>query len=215
MKKPINFGSYLHKYGGFSAFSVCKLFSSSDESLLAYSLGFITHYATDINFHPFVYATAGKSYLRHARIERAIDLFLAKTVPFSPSFPIVDIKKISKADKQTLFLLYATIAHACRLPALKKTDFFRAFSLFNAYLPRSSSLLNDKNTALINNLANTQNAEWSNPALPSRKSRDGAKELFDKAVKDSLQAINVFLRAIEEKTPLPFSVFGKNYLTGL
>ncbi|MBQ8323197.1 MAG: zinc dependent phospholipase C family protein [Clostridia bacterium] len=215
VKKPINFGSYLHRYGGFSAFNVCKLFSARDEALFSYSLGYITHYAADVAFHPFVYATAGKSPLRHSRVERAIDLFLQKNLSQEDVHKKFYGKKPCENERQTLFLLYAAFAAVNRLPVLKKSAFFRSFSLFNAYLPRSSAVLSAKNTRLINALSNKGNAEWANPAATSLKSRDGALELFEKSVKNALSAIEEFSFAVKNKTALSFAVFGKNYLSGL
>ncbi len=215
VKKPVNFGSYLHRYGGFSAFNVCKLFSATDRAVFAYSLGYITHYATDIAFHPFVYATAGKSPLRHSRVERALDLFLKRLLPKEEIYEKYYAKKPGEKERQTLFLLYSAFAAASRLPVLKKRAFFRSFSLFNAYLPRSSAVLSEKNTRLINALSNEENAEWANPAAPVLKSTDGGIELFEKSVKNSLSMIEGFDLAVKNKTALSFAVFGKNYLSGL
>jgi hypothetical protein len=214
-KKPVNFGSYLHRYGGFSAFSVCKLFSETDDAIFAYSLGYITHYAADVVFHPFVYANAGKSPLRHSRIERALDVYLSRTLPSTETYPQFYAKKPSEQHRRSLFLLYAAFAAANRLPTLKKRTFYRAFSLFNAYLPRISSISKEKNMRLITALCNVENSEWANPALPSMKSNDGGLELFKKSVDSALYAIAQFDTAIKNKTALPFAVFGKNYLSGL
>ena len=215
VKKPVNFGSYLHRYGGFSAFSVCKLFSATDKAVFAYSLGYITHYAADTIFHPFVYATAGKSPLRHSRVERALDLFLKRILPNEDTYDTYYAKKPSEKERQTLFLLYSAFAAANRLPVLKKTAFYRSFTLFNAYLPRLSAVLSGKNTRLINALSNAENAEWANPAAPVLKSFDGGAELFEKSVKNALFMIEEFDLAVKNKTALPFAVFGKNYLSGL
>ena len=162
-----------------------------------------------------MYASAGKSPLRHARIERALDAYLNRVLPKIEIYPQFYAKKPLERYRHSLFLLYASFAAANRLPTLKKSGFYRAFSLFNAYLPRLSAISKEKNTRVINSLCNTENAEWANPALPSIKSRDGGLELFQKAVNTALDAVSEFDLAIKNKTALPFAVFGKNYLSGL
>ena len=210
-----NLGSYLHRKGGYSAFQVCKAFSSKNDLLFAYSLGFITHYCADVTFHPYVYATAGKSPLRHSRVERAIDLYLRDRVNGANDYLDRFNQPLTQKAIDELFLLYAVIAAKVGFPPLHKPAFKRALNLFNAYLPRSSVILSEKNVRLYETLANHKNDEWAYPAAPYIKSRANARTLFDKAVSFSSQAIRAFVRATEEKTPLPFSIFGKHYLSGL
>ena len=63
-----------------------RLIAAAGESLdaRAYTLGFISHYATDVVFHPFVYALSmkGQSYsgLKHLEVEQALDKWLADTL---------------------------------------------------------------------------------------------------------------------------------------
>ncbi len=210
-----NFGSYLHRKGGYAAFTVCKAFSAKNAVLFAYALGYITHYCTDVSFHPYVYATAGKSPLRHSRVERAIDLYLRARVKDADGYLAFFNKALPQKSIDELFLLYAVIAAQAGFPPLQKAAFSRSISLFNAYLPRSSIVLSDKNARLIQTLANDANGEWAYPAAPRIKSRANALSLFEKAVASSLSTVQAFIRAIDEKTPLPHSVFAKNYLSGL
>lgn len=188
-----NFGSYLHRQGGFPAFQVCKTFSA-DPPLFAYSLGFITHYAADTVFHPFVYEKAGKSALKHTRIENALDRY------FKTKFPN-DVSeffraKLSPEDKKSLFLLYAAISVRVGFPPLDPKAFYRAIRLFNAYLPPSSKLFSVKSSTLRANLSKR------------------ADELYATAILRAKDCSIAFCDCIKKKIPLSREIFGKNYLTG-
>ena len=188
-----NFGSYLHRQGGFSAFKVCKTFSI-EPPLFAYSLGYITHYAADTVFHPFVYANAGKSALKHTRIENALDRHFKATIPREAE--TFFRAKLSNEDKKDLFLLYAAISARVGFPPLEQKAFYRAIRLFNAYLPPSSKLFSLKSASFISHLS-TQ-----------------ADELYKRSVARAKDCSITFCDCLKKKTPLPSEIFGKNYLTG-
>ena len=188
-----NLGSYLHRQGGFPAFNVCKTFSSQP-SLFAYALGYITHYAADTVFHPFVYAKAGKSPLRHTRIENAFDCYFKEKDPAASTQHFR--AKLSPSDKKDLFLLYAAISARVGFPPLDQKAFYRAIRLFNAYLPPSSKLFSVKSSALVSTLS------------------DRADELCSSAILRAVIYCLSFCDAIKKKTPLSSEIFGKSYLTG-
>ena len=160
-----NFGSYLHRKGGFPAFAVCKTFSTQPP-LFAYSLGFITHYAVDTVFHPFVYAKAEKSTLKHTRVENALDCYFKAKAPndFTEYFRA----KLSQADKKELFLLYAAISARVGFPPLDEKAFYRAIRLFNAYLPPSSKLFSVKSSMLVSALSERADELYKNAILHAK-----------------------------------------------
>ena len=188
-----NFGSYLHRQGGFAAFNVCKTFSVAP-NLFAYSLGFITHYAADTTFHPFVYKKAGKSALKHTRIENAFDCYFKENSPGDRTQYFR--AKLSHEDKKELFLLYASISARVGFPPLDQKGFYRAIRLFNAYLPPSSKLFSVKNSALVASLSQQ------------------ADTLYRRAIFRAKDSCLAFYDCLKKKTPLPYEIFGKNYLTG-
>lgn len=188
-----NLGSYLHRRGGFSAFTVCKSFSTQTP-LLAYSLGYITHYAADTLFHPLIYEKAGKSPLKHTRIENALDAYF-KTQSDKTQTQYFRAK-LSSADKKELFLLYAAISARVGFPPLDQKAFFRAIRLFNAYLPPASKLFSVRSSSLGLALSEQANV------------------LYAQAIEQGACLCEEFCRAIKEKTPLSREVFAKNYLTG-
>ncbi len=189
-----NFGSHLHRKGGYGAFSVCKAFATQP-SLFAYSLGYITHYATDTVFHPFIYQTVGRSPLRHTRVESAFDAFFKACLPQEEETADFARPKLSSRARNDLFLLYAAISARVGFPPLDKKVFYRAISLFNAYLPLSSRSLRIKNTALVSAIAPKANL------------------FFERAVCRSLSVSAEFCLALKKNTPLSYEVFGKSYLS--
>lgn len=207
-----NLGSFLHRKGGYNAFRVCKALCT-DQLLFSYTLGYITHYATDTVFHPYVYATAGNSPLRHSRIEQAFDLVFKSEYEkdeYTPYF----LKIPNKKEKEELFFLYTAIAANAKLPPIDKALFFQTFTLFNAYLSRPFTSFDEKNEALLSALTNAEHRAWVHPQKNTLKSHDGGKELLEKATNLSLSLIKEFILSLRDKTPLPLS-FAKNYLSGL
>ena len=80
---PFALGSYLHKArtGNLLASLVFVASSSRPSERFDYALGFLTHYATDTTFHPYVYAhsyTPGGKYSpnMHCTLEHALDTWL-------------------------------------------------------------------------------------------------------------------------------------------
>lgn len=213
VKSP-NFGSYLHRAGGYDAFSVLRLFAQKQPLLRAYALGFITHYAADSLFHPYVYALSGSSALRHNRNESLIDAYFFEENRIDP-YASYAKARLSPKQADELFYVYAAIAARCGLPPLFKAPFFRAISIFNAYLPVTSYLSKDKNADRILAVANEEKKAWSYPADPSITSTDDLSALFQRSVNLAKSLFDLFLRAVERKERLPRALFGKSFLTGI
>ena len=211
--KSKNLGSYLHRQGGYAAFCTLKTFSARDLGLFAYSLGFITHYAADVTFHPYVYAQSGKSPLKHARIEGALDIHF-KRKNLSPQYASLFHQKLTKTEELDLFVVYSAIALKCGFPALQKTAFLRAISLFNAYPPITSAIFPSENSPAFQTAINAENQPWKAPATGAVY-RDNADVLFQKAVDFSKTLFAEFLRCVKGQTMPPKELFGKNYLTGI
>ena len=198
-----NLGSYLHRKGGYQAFRILKAFSVSSPAILAYSLGYITHYATDVVFHPHVYAVSKKSLLKHSRVENALDGYFKRAN--KSTFDLYKEffhKKLSPEEEHELFLVYAAIAANADFPPLTKPSFRRAIRLFNAYLPMPNVFFGDEKH--LSELSVANNAS----------DKKTANELFVKAVVTSRQLMQEFLQAVRKNKALSFALFGKNYLTG-
>ena len=193
-----NLGSYLHRQGGFPAFKVCKTLSVQ-APIFAYSLGYATHYAADATFHPFIYEKTGKSALRHTRLENALDKYFKSSTAdeSNQKNDAYYCARLTAKDKETLFFLYAAICARIGFPPLEKKPFFRAITLFNAYLPPSFRIFSLKITPLIRSISTQANG------------------LFERSLKEAEAVCGAFLESVKKKTPLPCEIFGKSYLTGL
>ena len=200
-----NLGSYLHREGGLTAFQVLKTLSAYEPALFAYTLGYVTHYAADVAFHPFVYSVTNNP-IDHSRIENALDRhFLTRHLKEdgeTPSFQRI----LSKEVLDELFFAYAAIAAKCGFPPLKKSAFLRAISIFNAYLPISSKL----------------SGTVAKKAPPTEKQEktwkfedDLAEKLFQQSVQSSISLFQSFLTSLQDNTSLLKEEFGKNYLSGV
>ncbi|MBQ7323752.1 MAG: zinc dependent phospholipase C family protein [Clostridia bacterium] len=184
-----NLGSHLHREGSFSAFLTLHSLSKRNPAILAYALGYITHYVADTTFHPFIYASGGENPLRHSRLESLLDLHVSKRIEKSPNLSLFK-NKFTDEEKELLFLLYCAIATKAQLSLPKKTPFLRAISLFNATMPLPNLIFNTFTPNLLTQLFD-------------------ADKLFQLTVKRSLTLMETFLN-----DPLSKRVFGKNFLTG-
>ena len=212
--KTKNLGSYLHRQGGYDAFCVLNKLSARSLGLFAYSLGFITHYAADVTFHPFVYAQAGKSALKHSRIEGAMDVHFRESVLLSERYAPFLRKKLINDEVMQLFTAYSLIARKCGFPTLQLPSFLRAISLFNAYPPITSAIFPSKNSRLFKSAVNAENLPWTHPTS-KQEYMDGANELFERTVDLASELFQVFCDCVQTQTPPPKTLFGKNYLTGI
>ena len=201
--KRKNFGSLLHREGGFAAFQALKAFAPSSPEILAYALGFITHYAADTIFHPFVYRISKKSLLKHSRIENALDGYFKRSMRTSNDlYKDFFNKKLTDEEQNELFLLYAVIAAKCGYPPLSKTAFKRAVRLFNAYLPMPNAFFGN-----AKDFGDTVVGD----GVSDKKIAD---RLFLCSVFRACELTESFLSCLKSKTPLPADLFGKSFLTG-
>ena len=185
-----NLGSYLHRNGGYPAFCVLKSLAARDLKLLAYTLGYITHYAVDVTFHPFVYTHAKKSIWSHARIESAMDAQFRRTVSIPDCHAETLGQRLSAEEESLLFTAYSAIAIQCGFPPLQKPAFLRAITRFHNF-----------------------------PTFPFSKqtvySPCEAEALFVQSTEFAGVLFSELFHSIKKQTPPPKALFGKNYLTGI
>ncbi len=200
--KKKNFGSFLHQRGGFPAFCVYKTFSAHSPSVLAYALGFITHYAADVTFHPFVYAASKNSLLKHSRIENALDGYFKGSEQFPDPYKVFFRPKLSTEEQSDLFVVYAAIAAKCGLPPLIKNSFLRAIQTFNAYMPMPGAFFGKEK-------------DWGDTVVPDGESaRRKADVLFEQSVALARSLVEEFLLSLERRAPLSLESFGRSFLSG-
>ena len=202
-RKNGNLGSHLHRKGGLNTFQCLQTHAAQSSAIFAYAAGYITHYAADTILHPYVYAASGTSILVHTRLESALDYEYGKTYAKDAweDYKRYFRPKLDKDEKQTLYALYAEIAQRCGFPPLVKPAFFRAISMFNAYLPLSFTLLTHQRTKLLQAAFGKDYGRKTSSILQSVCLR--AKILTRE-----------FLQTIETAAPLQKSLFDKSFLTG-
>ena len=197
-KAKRNLGSYLHREGGYDAVCIMKRFAMRDKAYLAYALGYLTHYATDVCFHPFVYEQAGTSLLKHSRLEHAFDGYFRQQYPIerfsAQKFPR---EKLSDSERNLLFSLYATIADRAGFPPLDKAEFIRSMNAFNATLPTAFRF--------FYGFSREKNFRFAHVG----------ETLYQNACEFSDEVIDSFLSSLSNHSPLSYELFGKNYLTGI
>ncbi len=188
-----NFGSFLHRKGGYDAFSVLLLFARRYPQIRSYALGFISHYAVDCAFHPDVYALSGKSPVKHNRIEYALDEYFKGKEGYDELSHYIK-GNLNEKQKRELFFAYSAISAKCGFPPLQYPAFCRAISLFNGYSPITNAVLGNKPSV-------------ENPL-------ENADELFVKAIEKTQTLTAYFLDALSHNHALSKPVFSKSYLTG-
>lgn len=207
-----NLGSYLHRKGGYTAFSVLQLFAEKRMPFLAYALGYITHYACDCTFHPFVYAKSGALPFKHNQVESVLDLYFAERTS-DATFAEFFRKPLGNTEEEELYLLYTAIAVKCGFPPLSKTSFSRAISLFQAYPNATKSPFLKRILANKKEFFNESRQAWQAP-FRIAPNHDSAQDLYDKSIQQASADIDIFLKCLQEKKRLPKTPFSKNFLTG-
>ncbi len=217
-RNKMNLGRTLHRKG-YEFFRILSLFSETDEKALSYALGYITHYATDTTFHPFVYYLSGKSLRKHSQVESALDGYLrhvnehgVRHDPFSSYLR----PSLKEEELDTVFLFYSAYATVNSYLPLTKPTFKKSFFAFNTYTGISLRVFGRKRLRVpISVLTNAEKKVWQNPKAPFRQSTDGADELFEKSVKRAVEYIQQFQTAVAQKKAPPKESFSKSFLSGI
>ena len=209
----INFGRFLHNRGSFDFFKALLLFSDRNSDLFSYALGYITHYAADCIFHPYVYYLSGHSPVKHSRAEGALDFyFREKSNAEEPSqFQVYFNAGIPSKEASELFTLYAVATAKAERDPLIKGAFLKSIRNFRAYTRFSAHMFAKKDTRLLN----AERHEWQYPDDKNIVMTDGAEQLFVRAVEESISLIKEFVHCSQTRKPLKKELFGKNFLSGL
>lgn len=243
--KEKNLGSYFHGVGVYEGF--CSLLAASKEDGFAfsYAAGYITHYAADTVFHPFVYGMIDKfnEYepewrgRRHSYIENDLDsYFVQKYRGVSvENYPFPRVERHVNVAK-----LYAIVARMCadsrqrafseRALRAALDRFFRFGRFFtDENLRRRRFFGGAERTLHVPHLfssmyrrpdydercLNLSHAEWRNPSSPEDVSRESADDLFARAEGECARLLKEFAVAAAEDAPLPREDFGNSMLTGV
>ncbi len=213
----INFGRFLHNRGSYGFFRTLLPCAARDEGLFSYALGYITHYAADCVFHPYVYHVSGKSPVKHSRAEGALDFyFRGKDAALTGPEILAESEKyfnctLTERQKSSLYTLYALAAARADRDPLLKTSFVKSIQSYRAYTRFSSRMFAREHSELLN----SERKEWSYPDDVTKIRDDGADQMFDRAVEESVSLMIDFDECISQKHPLDKKLFGKNFLSGI
>ena len=226
--REFNLGRLLHRSRIFDWFTALlttlpRHTGSDFEQCLAYALGFCTHLAADVAFHPFVYnflAEIDAPKLTHQEIENDWDVyFLKKHTGQSPQryrFPF-DMREIADAGVLYRYVSEAAV-HIGR--DLSPSAFRRMCKLFRVYLDHSHT--RGARVLSLFGMAELYPREEPDPAyLRGKKFAEltggkgaNADELFSYAVAESAERIDAFLNAFNTDMVLPEELFSRHMLTG-
>ena len=102
-----NLGRVLHRGDPYAFFSRLASYCFYRPETLSYALGYLTHYATDVCFHPYIYRTIRKG-LSHAALESVVDAyFLRKEGRASYRIPV---NMLSQKEREDIARLYLEIS---------------------------------------------------------------------------------------------------------
>lgn len=236
-------GKLLHRlniYGGLNA--MCAYARSHPEAM-AYASGYISHYAADTVFHPFVYCLADRAggtrmdrNMTHTRVERELDAYFVHEKRgmdmHSYSLPYAEEDVDAGVVAGVLGAALGTIGLSAEVGYVRKaiSGYFRFLrNTFDKHglrrrVSEAIGRTGIKPFGLLGALfsrddcseetANESRREWYN-VMDGSVRRDSASDLFERAVRRTVELIGIFRMCCERNAPLPPELFSDNLLTGL
>ena len=243
--KEKNVGSYFHNAGCYEAFRSLLAAARGSGFAFSYAAGWITHYAADTVFHPYVYGMTERFCRlepewrgrRHTYIENDLDSYFVQTRQGVPvqRYPFPRLERHVPAEQ-----LYKLLLRLCRdcgqgdfsERALRAAldRFFRFGRFFTDQNLRRRRFFGAAERALrVPHLLssmyrrpdydvrclNVGRLEWRNPSQPEAVSCESADDLFERATEEGVRLTEAFSVAAAGSAPLPREDFGKNQLTGV
>lgn len=210
----INFGRFLHNRGSYGFFVTLRPFAERDQGLFSYALGYVTHYAADCVFHPYVYHLSGKSPVKHSRAEGALDFyFRQKDIgnKEAEAFGKYFNGTLTDGETDTLYALYASAAAKADREPVVKASFINSIRNYRSYTRISARIFARETPSLLN----LERREWRYPEDETKIMTDGADQMFERSVEESLSLITDFTECVKQKRAPDKTLFGKNFLSGL
>lgn len=213
-----------------------------DDAVCSYVAGYITHYAADTVFHPFVYAlcgrireNGGRKMAYHQYIESVLDSYFIREKTglepgqyslalkagdvscakiFVPMREVADILsiKLSMGALRRSFRRFLLYVRFFRDAKYRKGAFFRKAEKILHIRGFLSCLCCPREAD--GRCLNRERLAWENPSVPGEVSCESADDLFARAVKEGTRLITEFFRAADNGTGLNEEDFRKGFLTG-
>lgn len=243
--KTENLGKYMHNEEISSFFNSLCARASEGGTALSYALGYVTHYAVDIVFHPYVYGQTeffiGQHPSRrvrwHAYIESDIDsYFVQKHLGIPVNQYVYPVRK-KELDARALYALIRGVCHDRGRKNFSYPSFLRSLSRFylferlfrdrklrkRKFLNAGENLFRASHTLSVlcrrtdfdGQCLNTEHREWHNPSEPAFLSREDADLLFERAAAEGVRLVSEFFICMQAGAELPASDFGKGFLSGI
>lgn len=130
-----NLGQFIHAVKPLSFFRILFEESQKSASVRSYAYGYITHYAADTVFHPFIYELLGgkEKVLKHHAIEHAYDAALLKKYK-GGGLSAYRLPSLGKTDIDGIYKVYARYARVSGWGELEKPAFRRAVKFYAAFV---------------------------------------------------------------------------------
>lgn len=239
--KKHNLGQQLHRgdvYGTLNA-----LLTVCDNPLRhAYALGYLTHYAADTVFHPYVYAQIaaeqekGQKGNIHFMVEGGLDVYFYRTRRGESARAFVPPYTRQDLSEPDLYAVYSAFGHALG-KTVKQGRFHACLDRYFLYLRHTADRKGrqyrfwsgvEERLHLPHQLSplyrpdepqpfslNLEGREWHYPAAPEIRSCESADDLFARATEEGISLIGAFEACRKAGSPLPRELFSKNFLTGI
>ncbi len=239
-KKP-NIGKFLHNRRAYEVFSAL-LREAEKGTAFSYAAGYVSHYAADTVFHPFVYAQVqqysqefpDKRVRWHAYIESDLDtLFVRRYADAAVQEYRCPVRE-RLPDLHAVWKMMRRVCAKFSLPGFTEEElrrgvkrYFRFERLFTDKQFRRRKAMERVERLLhlpkvLSCLFRREQEDerlngaqcWCNPSAPE-PSCENAEQLFVRAVKEGVQLVDLFAECRETGTPLPFAPFNKGHLSGI
>lgn len=241
-----NLGKIFHNEKVYETFeSFRKAAVGADDTVLSYIAGYITHYAADCIFHPYVYSLMQKMIdaeptrrVRwHSYIESDLDTYFVKKFYRKEVNGFECRLRTWKGIPKGVAALIREVCSASGLPKISDGSLRRAVSgylLFERFFTdknfrkrrffeRGEKLLHLPQVLSVlyrrenpdQKVLNVSRTQWANLSDSDTLYEDDADALFDRAVNESCRLIERFFSDLDAGKTLPRGDFGKGFLSGV
>ena len=224
-----NLGKYLHRnkiYELFEGFlhAVRARAGQARTYTLSYTLGYISHYCTDVTFHPCVYAYLSEKQVHkseHQRMENDWDVYFARKYlgVEAERFPFpYSAGKFIRENILSSFLADALFYCGISLSASELKSALRAYgrylSFFHGKCYAHGRLVYAKNFSSLFPRKNPNERYLHGEEFERLSGAKNADELFLAASEESYALMQIFSDCLTKNEELPREKFSKHFLTG-
>lgn len=235
-----NPGKLLHRAFVFRVFSAMLDFVRERPEAMSYALGYVSHYAADTVFHPFVFylsdeGSAMDRNIRHTRVERDFDTYFlsargirmhdyrmpygeedinarAVTGVMNAAFGAYGMSADERHIRRAIAGWHRFLRNTYDRSGVRRriSDAIGGIGVKPFRLLGALFAKRDFDKSVLN----LRREQWHNIFDPSFVRRDSADDLFARAVERTVQLACIF-RSCAERGELPAELFSSNFSTGV